>query len=93
MVWGCQSPKVVLPVSPKPSVSLSKSAVLPAGTSSPLLPLRYPPNTYVTNGYDLLASSNLVNWFTYPTNKYVTDGETITVTNEYPRMFFRVRVY
>lgn len=76
---------------------VTKPAVSQVGTNTPapfeMVSFKYPPGLLVTNGYDLLASSNLVDWFVYPTNKYVHGVDTITVTNDSPRMFFRVRVY
>ena len=93
MILGCRVPRE----EPKVLPMTSRSAALPAGIKSLSteveLPLRYPSGLVVTNGYDLLASSNLVDWFVYPTNKYVHGVTDIWVTNEYPRMFFRVRVY
>ena len=63
-----------------------------------LLQFRYPDYhfPYQAN-WELQASSNLTTWWVYPTNKYkvfVVNGVTeVTVTNEYPRMFFRVRIF
>lgn len=48
--------------------------------------------------WDLMASSNLAYpagaiWFVYPTNRYQVIGSDIYVTNEFPRMFFRIRIH
>jgi hypothetical protein len=43
--------------------------------------------------WDLQASSNLVTWQVFPTNRYQVIGSEIYVTNDFPRMFFRVRLH
>lgn len=78
LVCGCAVPKQHNP---------THLMLVPSSSLDRVIPWKYPANQ--TNyWWDMQKSSNLTDWITVMTN---TGPEDITVTNNHPRMFFRMK--